>query len=205
MANNNRQLSNLKIAHSNANGLSEKWTDLKNFLGQHNIDLMAINEVRFSEKHKFFLSNVKTNRLTRPGKNSGGGNLILVNNKIKQSTVSHSFNFKTTEAIGVRLENNTTIYSVYARPVINNLVNKIDTTELDQLMCSSNKVILIGDFNAKHPSWNCKVSNSSGRTILNYTNTKHYVVLAPDRHTLYLTNSGQPITVDFAITKNINA
>ncbi|CAG5082711.1 Similar to pol: RNA-directed DNA polymerase from mobile element jockey (Drosophila melanogaster) [Cotesia congregata] len=111
---------NLKIAHWNANGLTHKWSELKNFINHNNIDLMLINEIRASPKYQFKLSGCTSHRLDRPGQNAGGGLLILVKSNIKHSPLNLNYNFSTLEAIGVKIENSLAVISVYARPTLNN-------------------------------------------------------------------------------------
>lgn len=198
-------LNNLKICHWNANGLLNKWSELKSFIHKNNIDLMLINEVRASQKYKFKLHGYVNYRLDRPGPRAGGGLLILVKNNIKHSSLNLNFNFTSLEAIGVKVENSLAIISVYARPVINGRVNVINNVDLDELMNCAPKVIALGDFNAKHQTWGCIASNRSGRAIHEYINNKHLAVIAPQNFTLYPLNGGQASVVDFAIVKNYNS
>ncbi|KAH0546720.1 hypothetical protein KQX54_014177 [Cotesia glomerata] len=49
MANKNNDL--LTLGHWNANGLTEKWTELKNFIFTHNIDVMLVNETKLTKRN----------------------------------------------------------------------------------------------------------------------------------------------------------
>lgn len=196
---------NIRIGHWNANGLEHKANELKNFITRHNIDIMLINETKTSNTYNLKLFGYTCYKKDRPGNHSGGGLLIIINNRIKHNELGVDHNFKTIEVLGIRLKNNTILYSIYLRPKIGNVTNKVDTTELDNLINNNNKVILVGDWNAKHTTWKCKANNGNGKTLFNYVNKKHLTILAPDRYTLYPCNSIQPSIVDFAIVKNINA
>lgn len=203
MANKNNMPDNLKITHWNANGLMQKWSELKSYIDHNNIDVMLLNEIRTPQKYSYNLRGYSSYRLDRTGKHAGGGLLILVNNNIKHSPITLNHNFSTIEAIGVKIDK-LAIFSIYARPEINKKVNVIDTTDLNKLMGCAPKVIALGDYNAKHQVWGCKTSNKSGRVIQKYTSSNQLTVVAPHQYTLYPTNGGQASTVDFAIVKNCN-
>lgn len=199
MANKNKDL--LTLGHWNANGLTEKWTELKNFIFAHNIDVMLVNETKLTKKKLSSIPGYIVIRQDRPGNTAGGGLLIIIKNTINYQETNKT-NLSTIEALGIKI-NYIIVYSVYIRPTIDNKLNKINKQELGQLINSSTSVILMGDFNSKHTFWNCKANNYNGKLIYEYVNQNNLTVKAPDNFTLYPTIGGLPSTVDFAIFKNI--
>ncbi|GJQ82631.1 hypothetical protein Trydic_g9937 [Trypoxylus dichotomus] len=57
-----------------------------------------------------------------------------------------------------------------------------DMTEedLDQIFGTNNSTVLMGDLNAKHPSWNAKVTNSKGLALQQLAQDGGFLVLGPD-------------------------
>ena len=80
---------------------------------------------------------------------------------------------------------------------------RIDTKDIDTLLATSNKVIIIGDLNAKHQAWNCHRANKSGKSLYKHIRKKPYAIQAPDNYTLYPYLNALPSIVDIAIIKNI--
>lgn len=199
MSNKSKINTNIKIAHWNANGLKHKWTELKYFIHKHKIDIMLVNEIKASEKINFHLNGYNSIRKNRPGTSQGGGLLILINKEIKHSEFCIDFDLQTLETIGIKLENNLTIHSVYIPPQ-----NKVNNNEIQAIMNSSSRVMAIGDFNSKYVAWNCKHSNNNGKTIYNFINNTNCMILTPETPTLFPVNNGIPSTVDFALVKNVN-
>lgn len=199
MANNNKY--NLKLGHWNANGLVEKWSELKNFIVKHNVDVMLVNETKLSKNKLSAVPGYTIIRQDRLGTTVGGGLVIVVKNTINYQEINE-VKLNSIETLGIKI-NNINIYTVYIRPTINNKLNKIDKLELAQLINSNRSVILVGDFNAKHTTWNCKSNNFNGKVVYEFANQNNLSIIAPDNFTLYPTNGGLPSTVDFAILKNI--
>lgn len=67
-----------------------------------------------------------------------------------------------------------------------------------------NKVLLIGDLNAKHLTWNCNRNNKRGKILFNYTQQNNCSILFPDEPTHYPYNGTTPTIIDIVVNKNIN-
>ncbi|GJQ73713.1 hypothetical protein Trydic_g14047 [Trypoxylus dichotomus] len=63
-------------------------------------------------------------------------------------------------------------------------------------------VILAGDLNAKHPSWNSKVTNASGTCLRRFANDFHLLVDAAIEPTIFPHNE-QPDVLDIVVMKNV--
>ncbi|GBN08605.1 hypothetical protein AVEN_72664-1 [Araneus ventricosus] len=57
----------------------------------------------------------------------------------------------------------------------------------------NNSVIMCGDFNAHHTSWNCNRINATGKAIYNYEHCKNLEILLPPIPTRYRPNSATTI------------
>ena len=189
----------LKIAHWNANGLRNKIEQLKNFIYEHNIDIMLINETKFTSRNNCNIQGYKTlraDRISTGTKNPGGGIAIFVKNGIPSSEITYNKNSNDFQVIGVKIKK-LTVYSVYVKN------NSLDTSVLDDLFKSNIKVIVAGDFNARHQIWNCNKSNVNGTSLKNYIKNRDYSLLYPDQHTFYPSNHrNKPSTLDLALIKN---
>jgi hypothetical protein len=75
---------------------------------------------------------------------------------------------------------------------------------LDLLIGTGNKVILAGDFNAKHVAWNARQNNAAGQTLLNHYYKSNYIISAPSDPTHFPdSNSADADILDFAIISNV--
>lgn len=136
----------LKIAHWNANGLKEKVGELKIFLQEHDIDVMLINETKFTGKSKFKIPGYECFRKDRQQineANPGGGVLILYKNSLNFVEIQCDLLNNKIETLGVK-SGKLSIFSIYAQ------YNSIDASSLDTLFNSNQRVIAAGDFNARH-------------------------------------------------------
>ena len=197
----------LKIAHWNANGLNNKLQELKLFIHKNEIDIMTINETKYTAKNHCKVQGYICYRQDRPPKkdindkdkteNPGGGILIFVKETLKHSELKFHVNNEFFATIGIKI-GNTAIYSAYISD------KSLDTQIFDKIFSTCKKVIIIGDFNARHSTWNCVSSNENGRILNKYIDQKTYVLLFTDDYTYYPYNTkNNPSTIDLALIKNI--
>lgn len=64
------------------------------------------------------------------------------------------------------------------------------------------KIILGGDLNSKHTSWNCRRSNTRGNKLKNHSERYNYSVRSPDLPTHFSNNTAD--ILDIFLNKNIN-
>ena len=125
-----------------------------------------------------------------------GGCIILVKNNITHMSIhlpQTSF-----EAVGIKLPDNTHIVCTYNRPA-----NKFSSHDLQALLHIGGKVLLVGDFNANHPAWNCQRVNVNGTTLHRYAQSHNSIILYPPTPTHYPVNNMTPSTIDLFISKNV--
>ena len=139
MAQNNNL--NLNLILWNANGLRNKLGELFSFLNSYKVDIMVITETKLAQNIKIKVRNYNLHRNDR--NNRGGGVAILIKNKIahaRQPTINTSI-----ENVSIRLTNDVLIVGAYARP---NLL--LDNDDLDAIFNLNQKILVLGDFNARH-------------------------------------------------------
>lgn len=200
MGSNNQNL--LSILSWNANGLSPKLDELADFASTNSPDIIAIQETRLPDKHRsLFIEGYfcyQTNRIINP---RAGGTAIYVKHNIPHHKLP-SINIPSidTTVLQIKIPNNPTftLISTYVNISCTSLAN-----DLINIFQQYPSVILIGDFNAAHTSWNCRRNNQKGVTLFNLSTVSQFTILAPLQPTFY-SHVGTPSIIDFAISNNIN-
>jgi len=182
--NNSYTNNSLSIILFNANGLRNHVNQLQSVLFDKRIDIALISETHFTEYSYISIpgySLIKSNHLDCT---AHGGAAILIKSNLKYySLVNYSQNHFQSCAISITINNNpVAIAAIYSPPrhnlTIDNLTDFFDST--------ANNFIIGGDYNAKHQSWGCRVTNLRGNLLYNFTNMKKYKILAPPGPTYWL-------------------
>ncbi|CAK9801646.1 Probable RNA-directed DNA polymerase from transposon X-element [Anthophora plagiata] len=156
---------------------------------------MLINETKLKD-----IDNLRVKRYITIKKcrhNSAGGVSILITQHIPHKIVRSNIR-SSIEYVGITLENDIHIFAVY-----NNPRNYVTETDIQQLTKVGNKVILIGDMNARHRTWNCHVANRNRLTVYKFAHENNCTILHTHEPTHYHMNNSTPKTIDIAINKNI--
>jgi exonuclease III len=122
---------------------------------------------------KFNCPNYYTYRVDREDR-PGGGTAILIKKGIKHSELVLP-KLDHMEATAIQLHINSeliTLVSIYNPP------GKIVESDID-LLIQTSKVILAGDFNSKHSTWNSRNDNPAGGAVLSHYNKNDYLIAAP--------------------------
>lgn len=102
------------------------------------------------------------------------------------------------QALAVRIQfpnRRVTICNIYISP--NTAINQADMQNLiDQL---PPPFLLLGDFNAKHPSWGCNTTNQHGRTIEQILMTANICTMNTGENTHFHTQTGTSSAIDLSI------
>ncbi|GFU42654.1 reverse transcriptase domain-containing protein [Trichonephila clavipes] len=180
----------------------EKAIELCELLGNHFYpDIVALQEtfLRPSIDLKFpNYSTYRNDRLTH----RGGWTAILVKNSIAH----HSINIYTTAVNVTAIEyegptNNITVCSLYRSPSspINSFI-----PDLIKIFRNRTECIAVGDYNAKHSTWNRnRLGNPAGTKLLNYANTFGFVIFAPADPTRIPQRQGhQPSVFDLCVSSD---
>lgn len=190
-------MSNIIICSWNANGLRNRVGELIEFLNRENIDIMLLNETRYNNTIKLKIKNYK---IVRADKSSAAGGIaILIKNEVPFKEVQIINNDSPIENLCIKLASNLHIICAYCSPNAEFTDKHIQT-----LMNVGNKVIVMGDLNAKHNAWNCQRNNKRGRVLYNYVQHKNCTVLFPNEPTHHPENGSTPTTIDITINKNCN-
>jgi hypothetical protein len=75
--------------------------------------------------------------------------------------------------------------------------------DLDAVISLGNGVSIAGDFNAKHPLWNCARVDRQGVSLISYAQNPDIHILYTDSDTHYPTNGYTPSTLDIVLAQNI--
>ncbi|XP_060527429.1 probable RNA-directed DNA polymerase from transposon BS isoform X1 [Cylas formicarius] len=81
--------------------------------------------------------------------------------------------------------------------------NMITLQDMDTVFSQSQKVLLAGDLNARHVTWNNHVNNRNGLTIFNYATHNLLAVHTSDTPTHYPINGTTPTFIDIVVNKDV--
>ncbi|KAK9703805.1 Endonuclease-reverse transcriptase [Popillia japonica] len=155
------RLQQLHLAAWNACGVKDKKQELELFMSDHGITIMLVGETWLRPGDQLKVPNYYTYRADRlTGRN--GGVAVLVKKEVQHVPI-YVQGLKFLEAVGIRVPlgdlGGVSVYSVYAPPG-----GACDWNDLNMIFSDDGPALAAGDFNAKHPSWGCRVTN--GRNYL---------------------------------------
>ncbi|GFX36706.1 probable RNA-directed DNA polymerase from transposon X-element [Trichonephila clavipes] len=195
----------LSIYSWNADGVRSRIVEIRDFIDKHAPDLFLIQETHLRPEHSFKIPNYYCYRNDRTHPAPGwGGTAILIKNCISHYHVPTPPQTTGVEATLIMLtpmdHEPIVIGSTYFPPSYQNFRNLGDA--LDPIFNINNITILVGDFNAKHTSWGCPVSDTRGNRLHHYVINNSIEVLAPPTPTRFGIVSAT--IIDFALFKNLN-
>ncbi|KAK2578341.1 hypothetical protein KPH14_002065, partial [Odynerus spinipes] len=180
----------------NANGIKSRISYMKEFINRLDIDILIVNDTRLNERIKIKIKNYTCVRKDNPTKPTGGV-MVLIKNNIAYKEVPIDISVMW-ECIAIRLPNGIHFIGTYNSPS-----NSIKRNDLDKILATGSKTILVGDLNARHSSWNNSSDNSNGKVVYNYVVKNNCTILYPNEPTHYPTNGRAPSTIDIALIRNI--
>lgn len=188
-------MNNLRICSWDANGLRNRIAELINFLHCYNIDIMMISEIRYNPQLNLKIRNYHCVR--KDNSSTAGGILILIKTNIPYKEIKHNLDTPI-EHVCIKLVSGINLIAAYNSP------NKAyNTKDIDNLSSLDNRVLLLGDLNARHQAWNCHVSNKRGRLLYKYAFKNNCTVIFSDEPTHFPENGTTATTIDIGINKNI--
>ena len=192
----NRQLKQIKICTFNANCIHNQKGEITQFLKNEQIDILLAQETFLKSIHKFKIPNYIVHRTDRTT-GRGGGTAILIRKSIKHTRLQETPN-NTFEYTAIQLENTKiTIISCYKKPQ-----DKIHIEDVENLLQLGQKVIIGGDLNAKHTTWNSYTTNPAGTTLYNHIKRRLDIQIhSPSQPTRRMRD--QEDILDIFIHKNI--
>ncbi|GFQ69392.1 hypothetical protein TNCT_216611 [Trichonephila clavata] len=156
----------------NADGVNSHRCERRNFINKYNPDVISLQETWLRPSHTLTLANYQIHRNDRKHKPHlnqtfrGGGTAILIKNTLKHTRIPTP-DLESPEATLVALTpergNSTLIASlcVHGTSSTVSLTNNIDKF----IVLGFPSCIIMGDFNAKPPSWGCNLGNGRGKKI----------------------------------------
>ncbi|CAG5078573.1 Similar to X-element\ORF2: Probable RNA-directed DNA polymerase from transposon X-element (Drosophila melanogaster), partial [Cotesia congregata] len=166
-----------KICSCNSNGLKNKIGEVIEFLDRMSIDLFLIHETRLNSTDRIKIKNYS---IIRRDKTSAAGGIAIL-------------------CLVIKLTSQLYVVSAYCSPQV-----KFTAKDLDNIFNIGEKVLLIGDLNARHRTWNCHRINPRGTVLYNYSLKNNYCVQFTDKPTHYPTNNMTPTTIDIYVNKNVS-
>ncbi|GFW16142.1 nucleic-acid-binding protein from transposon X-element [Trichonephila clavipes] len=193
----------LHIVSWNADGIQHKIQELENYINDNSPDIIALQETNLRPCIDLNIPNYSTHRNDRLT-HRGGGTAILVKNSIAH----HVINIYTTAVNITAIEiegptNNTTVCSLYRSPSspINGFIPDLIKIFRNRAQC-----IVVGDYNARHSTWNPnRRGNTAGTRLFHYANTCGLVISAPTDFTrIPQQQNHQPSVIDLGVSCGIN-
>jgi exonuclease III len=194
-------IESLNILNWNARSIKDNEDELFNFLRVHDVHIAVITEtflkpnVKVKRNPNYFVyRNDRLNGL-------GGGVAIIVHRRIKHK-ISSSFETKVFETMGVTVETQLgqiTIIAAYLPFQCVGQQKNFLKSDLQRLTRNKSKFFIIGDFNAKHRSWNNAQSNSNGKILFDDCSAGFYTIQYPDGPTCF-SSVRNPSTIDLVLT-----
>lgn len=194
----------LRILYWNADGIRTKQHELNDLaVGELNVDIIALCETRLADRSRINIPGFTCYRADKRGNGSGQGVAILVRVDIAHF-ITPALATQNLEAIGVSLNlpnGEVMVCSVYQSPNLPLL-----TSDLDLLVATGNRLLIVGDFNAKHPYWSPGPTNPHGKKLLEYVVNNDIIIHAPSEPTLVHYRTGlSPSTPDLLLAKNVHS
>ena len=183
----------INIVTWNANGISGKIDEFKHFLTTHKIDICIVNETKIVQNTKLKFQNYIVHR--KDGTLRGGGLAILVKKGIKH-TLMPEINTQITQ-LTIKL-NSTLISGCYAKPYL-----PMNKSDLDNIFAQGNKIVVIGDLNCRHVTWNNDNNNKNGLLLHDYIIDNNLQLLYTSTPTHYPYNNTTPTYIDIVLNKNV--
>lgn len=184
----------LTILQWNANGLRSKLAELGLFLRLNKVHICLISETKLVPSDRIIIRNYRVHRTDMV--NNSGGTAIFVHKSVPHTKINKIKS--TIQNVGIKLANNTYIYSIYNSPR-----NVFNDAELDKFF-NNQKTIMGGDFNARHTTWHNHINNTNGNNLRKYLDNTNKKLLIPPSHTHFPSNTATPTTIDLVLFHNIN-
>ncbi|GFX17340.1 probable RNA-directed DNA polymerase from transposon BS [Trichonephila clavipes] len=192
---------NLKILQCNINGLTSPATRIKldqllEIALKQDVKVIAVQETKLKESTALKVKGFNIFRADRKSK-SGGGLAFFVRD-INYQKIENPTDWSDLEVQGIRIQwrgKPLDIINAYhppnhkpLPPALSNLLNK--------------NSIIVGDLNAKHPSWGCSCSNSRGEELLQLLDDTESMILNDGTHTFTSYSYNTSAALDIAITSS---
>lgn len=191
----------IRLIELNANSIvsRKKREELQYLINTKKSSITLLCETKLNANNKLLFPGFKLHRNDRSAISKGGGTAILVREDIKHEVMNTPklLNMEAT-CVKIQLEGASfTVISIYC-------TTKVNERDLDVLLNLDEKVLIAGDFNAKHLSWNNNKNNSRGISLYNYLDKNPNISLHHPMAPTCTRSKENPSTIDLILTKGLN-
>lgn len=190
----------LEMAYWNANGLACKQNELREFAERYDLDVILVCETHLRAGDKPRLPNYRFYRNDRVGAR-GGGTAIFVRTSLDhyEDLMPPLEHLEATAIVVKTLSGSVRLVAAYNPPN-----RQLLEGDLTGVLDTDKGVVLAGDLNAKHPSWNSRIANANGRILRSFTDETGILTDAPTDHTFYPSSERQRSDVlDVVVIKDV--
>lgn len=191
----------LTIATWNARNIKSQKDEVIQFLQEHSIDILLVQETFLKPSDRFKLPNFRVHRLDRL--NGPGGGLAILTKKNLQLSLFPTPQTTQLEAIRGQIQIGQQQYIIASihKPPNSNLTHE----DMDIIFDNDTiPIIAARDYNARYQVWNQGRSNQAGRILFNYTQNHDLLIHNTDEPTYYQdTHPYRSSTIDIAVSKNL--
>ncbi|PVD38981.1 hypothetical protein C0Q70_01606 [Pomacea canaliculata] len=160
---------NINIMHWNAEGVTNKKTELEQFLYQNSINICCIQETHLQKEKPFKIRGYQTFRSDRQGRKKGGV-LTLVRNNMNASETKRYMD--EAEYIEVKVTITNSILHV-----INYYCPSDKMLSLDTIQVPDSGFLIAGDFNSQSQSWGYNILDKRGEDIETWQDENHLILV----------------------------
>lgn len=185
----------IKCCSWNANGVRSHIAELRTFIKVHKLDIIIVSETKLTQDINIRIKNFNLIRSDRTA--HGGGIAIVIRNNVPYRTVGTD-NTLAIENVTIQLKDGTFIIAVYNQPR-----NQITIADLQTLSNIGNKVLIVGDFNARHTTWKNQNNNYNGRILFNFITSSNLILQHTNSPTHFPANGMTPTFIDLILNKNV--
>ena len=193
-------LKSLLLLLWNARSLFANFDEFKKILDDNKPHLSCITETWLKSNDTINLNGYEVLRKDRTFGRTAGGVAFIINKNLNYSLLNLQYHQNNhIECIGIAINLNNTIVNIL---LCYNPNGNFDENELDFYRKQiKGNIIICGDFNAKHYTWNRLGTNAGGNTLYNYINTSHdlFLLTPPFLGTRYNSYKNTETTLDLFI------
>ena len=190
-----------KILQLNITSLQNSHDQLKFYQEQNNCDIIDLQEINVKDKLEIFRNWKRKFNSTFTEKKLGFGVATLMKNDIKSAFVNNiQSNLETISNLIEINGKQALMGNVYIPPSDSEMLDKLD---LELGKYNDITLLLLGDFNARHPVWdkNCKAPNKNGK-ILEDIMSRQNVQIQNYQNLTYV-HKRESSTIDLVLTSGI--
>lgn len=209
---NNQNTNLLNIVYWNAAGIANKMTELESFMLRHNVDIMMITETRIGPTSNINIDGYVNYLVPSPESNRKGGVAIYIRGNLRHSALEPiSIPCVQCAPLIIYPSLNSryplVITPIYCPPLLqwtsmhfNRLFNKLDS------LSPGAKLLICGDWNAKHTWWGNVQSCTRGRSLLDviHSHTKYNILATGGATHFPYARRNRPSAIDFAVYAGIS-